>query len=528
MPRPAEHHYRNLGRHPSSRRHSPVFSLPLWLFASLLPFLLVSCHRAPSSDSSTLVFLIESSPTNLDPRIATDAQSERLHGLLFSSLVEHDDQLVIRGDLAERWETPDPLTYNFHLRPGVRFHDGRPLTSADVKFTFDSILSGAVSTPKRGTYRMVASVEAPDEATVVFHLKEPYASLLWELSRPGIGIVPRGSGADFAAHPIGSGPFRFVRASQEEDVVLERNPDYFRGAPTLARVRFRIVPDAIVRALELRNGSADIEMSSLSADMVRVLGRQPALEVTERPGTNYSYLGVNLEDPLLARREVRQALAYATDRNAIIQYLLRGQAHPASGILPPNHWAYEPAVRQYPYDPARAEQLLDAAGFPRRADGMRFKLTLKTSTDEFPRLLGATLQEQWRGVGIELELRPLELATLLADVNRGNFQLCSLRWVGGNLDPDIFEFVFSSHRFPPDGANRGHYRNPELDALVDQIRVEGNPERRKVLCSRVQKILAEDLPYINLWFNDVICVHRRGLGPLRLSPTGDYDFLASP
>jgi peptide/nickel transport system substrate-binding protein len=497
------------------------------LFFLLLSFFLISCHGVSSGDHSTLVFLIESSPANLDPRIAADAQSERIDGLLFSSLVERDEQLTIRGDLAERWDTPDPLTYVFHLRPGVRFHDGRPLTSADVKFTFDSILSGAVTTTKRSSFRLVASVEAPDEATVIFHLREPDASLLWNLSRPAIGIVPCGSGADFAAHPIGTGPFRFVSVRQEEDLVLERNPDYFRGAPALARVRFRIVPDDIVRALELRKGSADLEMSSLSADMVRVLARQPALEVTERPGTNYNYLGVNFEDPILARREVRQALAYATDRDTIINYLLRGQARPASGILPPNHWAYEPNVRQHPYDPARAERLLDAAGFPRRAGGLRLKLTLKTSTLESARLIAAAIQDQWRRVGIELDLHPLELATLLSDVNRSNFQLCYLRWVGGNLDPDIFEFVFSSGRFPPEGANRGHYRNPEVDELTGRIRVEGNPERRKALCSRVQKILAEDLPYVNLWFNDAICVHRRGRGPLRLSPTGDYDFLAS-
>jgi peptide/nickel transport system substrate-binding protein len=372
---------------------------------------------------------------------------------------------------------------------------------------------------------MVASVEAPDDTTVIFRLKEPYASFLWNLSRPAIGIVPRHAGADFAAHPIGSGPFRFVRALQDEEVVLERNPDYFRNPPELARVRFRIVPDAIVRALELRKGSADLELSSLAPDMVPVLAHQPALEVTQQPGTNYAYLGINIEDPQLAKREVRQALAYATDRESIIRYLLRGQARLASGILPPNHWAYESDVRQYAYDPSKAEQLLDAAGFPRKTGGTRFKLTLKTSTDELARLLGAALQEQWRRVGIELELRPLELATLLSDVNRSNFELCYLRWVGGNLDPDIFEFVFSSRRFPPDGANRGRYRNAELDALVDQIRVEGNLEKRKELCSGAQKILAEDLPYLNLWFTDVISVHRRGLAPLELTPTGDYEFL---
>ena len=152
-------------------------------------------------------------------------------------------------------------------------------------------------------------------------------------------------------------------------------------------------------------------------------------------------------------------------------------------------------------------------------------LTLKTSTEEQARLVGAALQEQWRKVGIELELRPLELATLLSDAVRGNFQLVYARWVGANNDPDVFEFVFSSKRFPPDGANRGHYRNPRVDELTDKIRVEMDRDERKSLCSDVQKILAEDLPYLPLWFTDVVSVHRRELGELQLSPTGDYDFL---
>jgi peptide/nickel transport system substrate-binding protein len=145
--------------------------------------------------------------------------------------------------------------------------------------------------------------------------------------------------------------------------------------------------------------------------------------------------------------------------------LLHGQAQVASRILPPNHWAYEPNVTQYS---------LDGAGFPRRENGVRFHLTLKTSTEEQARLIGAALQEQWRSVGVDLELRPLELATLLSDAARGNFQLTYARWGGANNDPDIFEFVFSSKRFPPDGANRGHYNNPRIDALTDQIHAESN------------------------------------------------------
>jgi peptide/nickel transport system substrate-binding protein len=501
--------------------------LSLLLLTLAVAFLLAGCSRSTSPDPSALTFLLESNPTNLDPRYSTDAQSAHIDGLLFGSLLERDEQMNLHGDLAESWDTPDPLTYVFHLRRSIRFHDGRPLTSADVKATFEFIMDPANRSPKRGAFRTVTRIEAPNDTTVIFHLKEPYASFTTNLVRGAVGIAPANAAADFARRPIGSGPFRFVSQSQDDEVVLERNPDYYRGAPSVSRVRFRVVPDAIVRALELRKGSADLELSSLAPDMIPVLAKQPTLGVTQRPGTNFTYLGINLEDPVLSHREVRQALALATDREALIRYLLHGQARVASGILPPNHWAHEPNVTQYKLDTARAEQLLDAAGFPRKPDGTRLHITLKTSTDEQFRLIGAALQEQWRRVGVDLELRPLEFATLLSDAVKGNFQLNLLRWVGANNDPDIFEFVYSSKRFPPDGANRGHYRNPRIDALTDQIRVEMDREKRKAFCSEAQKILADDLPYLPLWFTDAVSVHRRSLGDLPLSPTADYDFLST-
>jgi peptide/nickel transport system substrate-binding protein len=477
-----------------------------------------------------VVFLIESMPTNLDPRIGTDAQSQRLHSLLFSGLLERDAQMNLRGDLAERWESPDPLTYVFHLRRGVRFHNGHPLTSADVKFTLDSILSGAIKTPKRGAFRILAAVETPDSYTVVFRLREPYASFPWNLVRPGVGIVPAGVGDEFAQHPVGTGPFRFASARRDEEIVLERNAEYFSGSPQVEQVRFRIVPEATVRALELRKGTADLEVNSLAPDMVPVLARQPGLDVTEQPGTIYSYVAFNLEDPVLAQREVRQALAYATDRQAIITYLLRSQARIANSLLPPNHWAYEADVPHYDYDPARAKQLLDAAGLRQGAEpggrGMRLKLSLKTSTEELSRLIGAVLQEQWRRVGVELELRPLEFATLYADITRGNFQLYIARWVGGNNDPDIFEYVFHSRKMPPDGANRGHYRNRRVDDLLDRARVESEREKRRQIYSEVQRIVAVDLPYLNLWYSNNVCVHRRRISNVQLTPAGDYDFVS--
>jgi peptide/nickel transport system substrate-binding protein len=295
------------------------------------------------------------------------------------------------------------------------------------------------------------------------------------------------------------------------------------------RVRFRIVPDATVRALELRKGTADFALNSINPDTVAALAQEPNLSLTQRAGTTYAYLAFNFVDPLLARREVRQALACATDRPALIQHLMNNQARPADSLLPPYHWAYTPAPPEfsYPYDPARAEALLDSAGFPRTIGGRgpRLHLTLKTSTDETSRLIAAVLQEQWRRVGVELELRPLEFATLFSDVGRGSFQLYFLRWVGANNDPDIFEYVFHSKKIPPDGANRGRYRNPHLDSLLDRARVEHDREKRKQLYAQVQRIVAEDLPYLSLWYPDNVCLHSRRVSNVQLTPAGDYDFV---
>jgi peptide/nickel transport system substrate-binding protein len=494
----------------------------------LISLALSSCSRTVSTEPGVVNFLIESMPTNLDPRIGTDGPSERIDSLIFNSLVELDVHRIPHGDLAEKWELPDPVTYVFHLRGGVKFHDGRLLTSADVKYTFDSIINGSVTTSKRGSLRLVKSIEAPDAATVIFHLSEPNGGFLTDICRPAFGVVPAGSGSDAAAHPIGTGPFRFVSAQQDDSIVVERNADYFGAPAKIQQVRFRVVPEAVVRALELRKGSADLEMSSLAPDMIPVLRQQSSLEVTEQPGTNYAYIAFNFENPVLARGEVRQALALATNRKEIIRYLYRGQASLADGPLPSNSWAYETEITRFGYDPPRAEGLLDSAGFPRKSEdkGMRMKLALKTSTDESTRLLGAVLQEQWRKVGVDLELRSMEPATLFSDIARGDFEFYTLRWIGANNDPEFYEFAFSSKRFPPMGGNRGHYRNPEVDTLLDQARVESDREKRRVLFSKVQKIIAQDLPYISLWFADNVSVHRKRISGVRISPTGDYDFLS--
>lgn len=491
------------------------------LTALALSFLLLCCSA--KSDPSTLVMLIESSPTNLDPRVGVDAQSERIGNLIFDDLLARGDNLDVAPGLAERWEIPDPLTYIFHLHHPVTFHDGRPLTSRDVKWTFDSLLTGRIRSAKTSTYRFVDRIDAPDDFTVVFHMKEPDAALLWNISDGAIGIVPYNSGDEVSAHPIGSGPFKFVSAETDKEVVIERNPDYWGDKAKLARVRFAVVPDATTEALELRKGSGDLSTNSLTPDTVHTLEREPSLAVEHGPGTEIQYLGFNLRDPILKDVRVRQAIAYAIDRRPMIEYLWGGWAQPARSVLPPQSWAYNGNVPAYDHDPARARALLDAAGYP-EIEGVRFHITMKTSTTESTRLMAAVLQQQLREAGIALDIRSFESATFLADVIHGAFQLYGLRWVGGNQDPDIF-YVFHTSRFPPNGANRGHYSNPQVDALIDQARREVDQNSRKKTYADLQLILANELPYIDLWYLDNVVVHNKRVHNLQLNPAGNYDFL---
>jgi peptide/nickel transport system substrate-binding protein len=484
--------------------------------------LLISCQRAVPAD--TLVMIIESSPANLDPRVGTDAQSERIYKLVFDSLVKRDDHFNLQPWLAESWETPDALTYIFHLRKDVRFHNGQPLTSRDVKWTFDSVLDGSLITAKASTYKFVKSVEAPDPSTIIFRMKEPFATLLWNVSDGAMGIVPYGSGPELGRAPIGSGPFKFVRAVQDSEVVVEANSDYWNAKPKILRVRFSVVPDVTTRALELRKGSVDLAINALSADMVKTLAGEPNLVVETRPGTVYTYLAFNLRDPLLKDVRVRQALAYAIDRQQIIHYLWRDLAREAPSVLPREHWAFNGEVRQYPRDVAKANQILDAAGYPKK-NGVRFHLTMKTSTEETTRLLAVVLQQQLREAGIALDIRTFEFATFYSDVVKGAFQVYSLRWIGGNEDPDIFEHVFHSASFPPKRANRSYYVNPRVDALVDQGRAEMNQAKRQKIYAEVQSIVAEDLPYIHLFYLDNVVVHSKRVRNIELTPSGNYDFL---
>jgi len=499
---------------------------PLGLVSRYIALLLclpvLSCSRKP--DPKTLVMIIESSPTDLDPRVGLDAQSERIDGLLFDNLLSRDEHLSVKPGLAELWESPDPHTYIFHLHKNVTFCDGRPLTSRDVKWSYDSLIQGRIHSAKGATYSPVDRIETPDENTVIFHLKEPWAALLWNLSSPGMGVVPYGSGQEISQNSIGSGPFRFVSAEQDKDVVIERNNNYWGPKAKLDRVRFMVVPDTTTRALELRKGSADLESNALTPDMEFTLQREPALRIMRGPGTRLAYMAFNLRDPILKDVRVRQAIAYALDRQSLIHYLWRDSARPASTVLPPESWAYDPGVRQYPHDPDKARQLLDAAGLP-EVNGVRFHLAMKTSTEESSRAMAAVFQQQLREAGIALDIRSFEAATFFSDVTHGEFQVYSLRWLGANEDPDIFEYAFDSARIIPNGANRQYYSNPRVDQLIAKAAREIDQSVRKQDYAQIQEILSEDLPYVDLWYFDNVMVYSKRVRNLQLNPSGNYDFL---
>jgi peptide/nickel transport system substrate-binding protein len=258
--------------------------------------------------------------------------------------------------------------------------------------------------------------------------------------------------------------------------------------------------------------------------MVLALAKEPRLATERAPGTILSYMAFNLRDPLLKDVRVRQAIAYAVDRQPLIEYIWRGFAQPAASVLPPQSWAYDPNLPIFPHDSEKARQILDAAGY-HAVNGIRFHLTMKTSTEESTRLLAAVLQQQLREVGIGLDIRTYEFATFLADVTSGAFQLYSLRWIGGNEDPDIFDTVFHSTNVPPKGRNRSFYSNPRVDVLIDQARRESDQNTRKRLYAELQELLAQDMPYVNLWYFDNVLVHSKRVHGITLNPSGNYNFL---
>jgi peptide/nickel transport system substrate-binding protein len=322
---------------------------------------------------------------------------------------------------------------------------------------------------------------------------------------------------------VGAGPF-VLRELTPRHVVLERNVHY-RTPPSLARVEIKIVRDAAARILMLVGGSADLVQNAVRPDLVDDVIKRPRVKAESAPSVILTYMLINNTDPVLKDARVRKAIALAIDRDAIIAAKFGGRAVLASGLLPPAHWAYNPAVPKYPHDLARARALLDAAGLKPGPNGVRLHLIYKTSADQFRVAVARVIASQLAEVGIDVEVRSFEFATFFSDVKKGNYQIATMQSTE-ITEPDFYFTFFHSSRWPtpkdPDGYNRWRYKNPEMDRLVEAGRVELDPERRKQLYAEAQRIAAEDLPLIPLWHEDNVVLHNVDVHGYQIVPNARF------
>jgi peptide/nickel transport system substrate-binding protein len=465
----------NIGRPQIVRFLFFAFCLPILFSAS-------ACRRG--GEPGTLVIAIETAPRGFDPRFSTGfPTSARIMQLVYDTLLVKNEKFEFVPSLAEKLdESEDHKSFTFHLKQGVTFHNGKPLTSADVKYTFDSILSPATKSPIRGAVEKIVSIDAPDPLTVIFRASEPYYTFTGNL--PAIGIIPEGAGEELINAPVGSGPYRFVSYNEGDAVHLEANARYWGGPPNIARVRVKIVTDNSTRQAELMSGEVDLAYNAqFDPETIRALARRSDMQIEIGDGASIGYLGLNTTSvSSLANPKIRQAVAYAIDREVIIHRLLRDQARAASAILPPGHWASSASVTVYNHNEDRAKQLLDEAG---RADPdgdgpqSRLKLSIITSTTQLSRNIASIIQDQLRRVGIDLELLSLESATMFDRLSKAQYDLYYLIGLGFNQSADVFQFVYHSR-----------YQNPQFNDAIARLRATNNPAEMRPIFEQIAAILA--------------------------------------
>ncbi len=470
-----------------------------------------------------IVVGIEASPSTLDPRLARDAYAVQILPLVFPGLFCIGDNLEPVPELVESYQQLDERTYQFKLKPGICFASGKILTSQDVKATLESLLLPGLNSPYLDLAQKIQKIKILDENNFQLVLTQAYAPILVEL---GIGILPKelAEKTSLELHQLyGAGAYQIKEFIPGSKVVLVPNP-YYSKRPYFEKIIFKIIPEDTTRLLSLEKGEVQLLQSPIPPDELPRLKENPELKLWMKPGINYSYLGFNLRDPILSNLLVRKAIAYATNREEIIHCLLKDTVFKADTLLSPRHWAYEPEVEKYSYQPERAKELLDRAGYPDPdGDGPlpRFRLVYKTSQNQVRRWIAQAIAHQLSKVGIEVEVRSLEWGTLFSDIQAGNFQIYTLTWVGV-VEPDIFYTIFHSQSLPPKGANRGGYSNPELDQLLDQARRITDRQERKRIYSQVQKIISQELPYISLWYSMDIVVSRKELAGFKLGSGGEW------
>jgi len=452
----------------------------------------------------------------LNPILSTDTSSSAVEGAIFTGMTRINEKLEVVPDLAKSWDvSKDGKTFIFHLRSDVKWHDGYPFTAEDVVFTFDSVLNPKVNSVRRSDYIIDGEpikFVALDNVTVKAILPKPFAPFL---SRSGMSVIPKHilSGkdintADFNRKPVGTGPFKFKEWVTGDHVTVERNAGYYLGKPKLAEIIYKVIPDENSRLVALESGEVD-ETGIPPKDYKRMKSIK-GINVFEYDALVYTYLGLNLANPKFSDKRVRHALAYATNKEQLVGLIFKGLASPAYAPSAPVSWAYSDDVPKYPYNPEKARELLKAAG----ATNLEFTILVNQGNKEREKA-AIILQQQYQKVGVKVNIRVLEWSALLKIVNAPrhpkDFEAVIIGWSLG-LDPDAYSIWHSSEY--PKGFNFINYKNPEVDRLLEEGRTTMDINGRKKIYARLWKVIAEDQPYIFLWYPKAIDGIRERVGGL--------------
>lgn len=463
--------------------------------------------RPARAGTTRLVGVIEEDPPFFNPAISSTISSFVAGSPVYSALLRVDGTGKFSGDLAETWEvSPDGLSYAFHLRHGITWHDGVPFTSADVAFSIGQV--SAKLHPYRGALNAIDSYETPDENTVVLRLKHPQGSLLISLTNFITDILPKHiwEGKDFSRDPhnlkpIGTGPFKFVEFVPGDHILFAKNETYFLpGLPIADELMFRIMPDPAARVAAFENGEIDmIYSSAVPASSIERIRKMPgaALRFSKlQQGAYQAY--INMRTPPFSDKRVRQALAHAIDRGFIRSSVFPGGlAVNMVGPVSPSSPLYNTALKDYAFDPAQAEALLDEAGFRRGADGTRFSLRYVFGAADLPAIkIGDIMSRNLAAVGIKVVLRPVDRGTFLqmAFINNEFDMVAGSFNIGPDPDVGVERFYNSHNIFNIPFVNNSPYINHEVDDLFDQQRMQTDPARRKAIYDRIQEIIWQDLP----------------------------------
>jgi len=505
---------------------------------------MVSASGCRRNRSNTFVIALSDNVKTIDPigSPSVDAASERVRALMFNSLVKKDEKFDYVPELASNIQrSDDGLTFTFMLRDGVTFHDGRPFTSADAKYTLDTVLGNSFAKSasffegvgaNRTAY--VKSVEAPDAHTLVIQLNKQWTGLLPNLVP--IAIIPKDSYESQKTHPLGTGPFKFKTYDSSQQVVdMEANTAYWDGPPRIPSLRVRVISDSNAMQAELRSGRVDIAPlpTSLSPDAIQALSQDPNLSVHKFAGSNLNLLTFNTAEAPLDNVKVRQAIAYAIDREGMIRDLVQGQGKIAHSILPEESWAYTQG-QTYRFDPAMAKKLLDEAGF-RDPDGdgpqMRFAKPIIfriSGSSASARQYAGVIQNYLKDLGIPVSIETSELNVLFESLRRGQFQMTYGQWVGGNQDPIFYRDLFASSEIPTEtraSRNRSRYRNAELDQILDEAGNTYDHAKAQPLYARAQEIVSRDVPVFPLWYQANMVIARKTVGNIHVNASGDWGFV---